>query len=239
MMESKGIGGGRPFTQADEAVIRSGPLVAERVGIALRDVFKEGRSPSVFVGDGIDDVTMLDPDIRLKTNVLVTTFVSTSVTVIATDCLLTAAVPPSHSPRQAKVLLKAPPSFCSSANVTIETIVIATVDQPEGAAVGIDTGDSVLTWPSPGGSPHKTVVSPPPQPVASVEAEADEVPTQVTPSRGWKPQLPGADSVHFGTAAVSLDVRALVRIWLRGGMIQGKSGEPQLGTDEVFTEHVM
>lgn len=78
--------------------------------------------------------------------------------------------------------------------------------------------------------------------VIDFDDDVDEVATQVTPSRGWTPQLPGADSVHCGTVAVAVvDVGDSVRTCLRGGMIQGKSGDIQLGTDVELevTEHVM
>lgn len=62
MTESKGIGGGSPLTQAEDAVTISGSLVAERVGIALCDVLTGRGSLLISVGDGIDDGRGVDSD---------------------------------------------------------------------------------------------------------------------------------------------------------------------------------
>lgn len=78
--------------------------------------------------------------------------------------------------------------------------------------------------------------------VIDLDDDVDEVATQVTPSRGWTPQLPGADSVHCGTVALAVvDEGDSVRTCLRGGITQGKSDDIQLGTDVELevTEHVM
>lgn len=237
MTELKGIGGGKPLIQAEEAVTRSGPWVAERVGIALCDVFKGRGSVSVSVGGDTDDGGVLDPGSGMGTTVLKTTSVSVSVTVFTSTCLLTSVMRPSSAECEAKALLKL--LGLSEANVAVDTTVTNTVDQSESAAVGIDPGASVLTWSSRGGRPQKNDVPPPPQIGIGVKVDVDEVPTQVTPSRGCTPQLPGADSVHTGSGAADVDAGASVRMWLRGGMIQGKSGESQLGIDEEVTEHVI
>lgn len=76
-------------SQAEDAVTRSGPLVAERVGIALRDVVN-GKSPmSVSIGEGSDDGGVLNSGNRPETTVLVVIPVSVFVTVVTSSCLFT------------------------------------------------------------------------------------------------------------------------------------------------------
>lgn len=50
------------YSQAEEAVMRSGPEVAERVGIAFFDVVEERALLSVSVVGGIFDGDMSDSD---------------------------------------------------------------------------------------------------------------------------------------------------------------------------------
>lgn len=119
-------------SQAEEAVIRSGPVVAESVGIAFSDLVKGTGLLSVSVIDGcIDEGSTLDPDSRLETTVLNKTSVSVSMTVVTAICLLNA-------------ILLTTLLGIFDAKVAVETTVTKMVGQSEGAAVAIGIGASVL-----------------------------------------------------------------------------------------------
>lgn len=124
----------RFHSQADEAVIRSGPVVAESVGIALSDVVKgRGVVSGSVIDDCIDDGGMSDPDTRLETTVLEKLSISVSVTVVTSICLFTTIL-----------LFTRLLGVLSDAKVAVDTTVTKMVSQSEGAAVAIDIGASVL-----------------------------------------------------------------------------------------------
>lgn len=120
----------------------SGPVVAERVGIAFFDVVKGRGLLPISAVDGIDEKDTWDSDSGLETTVLKKMSVSVSVFAVTSACLLNTILLSSSANRKTKVLVKLP--GLSDANVAVDTTVTKTIGQFEGAAVAIDAGASVL-----------------------------------------------------------------------------------------------